>query len=135
MNEAAISPDVHAFLNEHIESYEELQILLLLRAQPELSWSCAEVTEQLAIPAVVAEAALRELSREGLLATLESKGAVGFRYAPRSSVLATSVEKVMHCHDENRVAIMKLVTARAIERLRRGASLFFSKETFPRRKD
>jgi hypothetical protein len=121
-----VPKDVRDFLREHIESYEHLEILLLFQAHPEKSWSSNSVAAELHVPGTIAEEALRFLCREALLGVEVGARAIRFKYAPRSPELAAQVKGLLRAYSEQRIEIMTLMTANAVERLRTSALRKFS---------
>ncbi|MEO8185153.1 MAG: hypothetical protein ABI895_40620 [Deltaproteobacteria bacterium] len=133
MADADVAADVQTFLREHIESYEQLEILLLLRAQPDRSWAPAAAASELGISEGLAEGALRFLCRERLLG-VDAGGVVRFKYAPETPALVELVARLAAAYVDSRLAVMRLMTANAIERLRVGAVTRFADAFLLRRK-
>jgi hypothetical protein len=126
MADLDVPADVQRFLQEHVESLEQLEILVLLQRRAELAWSALDVAEELRIRDSVAEEELRRLSARGLLAAAGSNAGLRFRYLPRSEALAQMTRRLVETYGTQRVAIMRLMTANAIQRLRSGALGVFS---------
>jgi hypothetical protein len=130
MDDSDLPSDVQLFLRDHIDSLEQLEILLLFQRCEQI-WSAPGVAEELSIGASAAEEALRALCERGLLgiATEPSQ----FRYAPSSPALAAVVKHLAEIHADQRAALMKVLTANAIQRLRAGAVVMFSNPFLGRR--
>ena len=121
-----VPADVQRFLQDHVESLEQLEILVLLQPRIERAWSVLEVADELRIRDSVAEEELRRLRDRGLLVVVGSTSNPSFRYGPRSESLAMMTQRLVETYDAQRVAIMRLMTANAIQRLRAGALGVFS---------
>jgi len=118
MAEPVISEDVQDFLREYIESYEQLGILVLLYAHPERSWDSASIASELRITEGIADEAVRFLCRENLLSVQVGAEALLFKYGPRPPELDGLVGRLVQAYDEQRLEVMKLMTANAVQRVR-----------------
>lgn len=100
----AIPPDVKQFLADHIRSVEQLEILLLLRQQPDRTWPIAELAQAMYGPEDSAARQLGRLVASGLVA--RDGEAATFRYAPLSPNLAATIDRLAHTYSERRVAVL-----------------------------
>jgi hypothetical protein len=66
----------------------------------------------------LAAESLRFLCEQGLLRVEAGSHALLFSYEPRSSELAALVSRLVEAYDTERLAVMRLMTANSIERLR-----------------
>lgn len=125
--------DVRALLHEHIESYEQLEILLLLHRERYENWTPQGVTTRLRLPAELIRSALTGLKASGLV---EATGAdpARFAYRPASSGLDAAVGRLAREYSERPISIIKLMSANAIERLRSAALHTFA-DAFVLKKD
>ena len=126
MADFEVPADLQRFLHEYLESLEQLEILVLLRQRPDYGWSAVEVADELRIRDSVAEEELRRLCDRGVLTFVGSASNPRFRYGPSSETLAQMTRRLVETYGAQRVAIMKLMTANAIQRLRAGALGMFS---------
>jgi hypothetical protein len=118
--------DVQRFVRERVESYEQLEILVLLRARRSESWTASAIAAQLRMPELVAEQDLRALRQQGLLTSSTGPDALLFRYGPREPELASALEQLVGAYGEHRIEVIQLLTANALERLRVRASSAFA---------
>lgn len=95
---------VTAFLREHIASIEQLEVLLLLRANGG-SWRPAEVSAALHTTPDSVAARLADLERDGLV----SRGDAGFRFD--AGELAAAVDALASCYPTHRVAVIETIFA------------------------
>lgn len=126
MADFEVPADLQRFLHEYFESLEQLEILVLLQRRPDYAWSALEVADELRIRDSVAEEELRRLRDRGVLVLAASAGDARFRYGPTSETLAEMTQRLVETYGAQRVAIMRLLTANAIQRLRSGALGVFS---------
>jgi hypothetical protein len=126
MIEPDIPQDLQIFMRDHLESYEQLEILIRLRAHPERTWAPHSISSELRIDEAISEEALRFLCRQGLLGVDIGKQALLFKYEPKSSELDALVGRLVQAYDTERLAVMRLMTANSIERLRTKALKKFS---------
>ena len=124
MADPDLPSDVQRFLHDQIDSLEQLESLLLLFRSRDVTWSAAGVAKELLIADSVAEEALRALCQRGLLTIATTPEQ--FRYGPSSTELAVLVERLGELYTDQRAAIMRLMSANAIQRLRAGALGMFS---------
>lgn len=109
--------DLDRLLNEHVHSYEELDVLLLLhrtgRSRP---WTPETVAGELKISEDSAVGALEGLRARGLVSSGPEPG--GFRYEPSRPDLDEAVIKLARLHSENRFAIVHSMSKHALDRVR-----------------
>jgi hypothetical protein len=118
--------EVEAFLAARVESYEELQVLLLLHEHRDREWTVEEIATTLGIRGSAIEQACAALCDSGLLRDrIESRGRM-FGYGPRDSALDNAVAALARLYQLDRLAIVKLMSANAIERIRTAAMRTFA---------
>ena len=111
---------VHAFLRDHIESYEQLELLLFLREHAAVEWGIADVAERMRLPAEELEAAARSLLAAGCIAE-RTEPQRSIRYAPRDEGQSEAIDALAAAYAARPLAIIKLMNANAIERVRSAA--------------
>jgi hypothetical protein len=126
MSMVGIPEDVRRFLLEHIESYEQLEVLIHLRKQPDRSSSSEAIASASSIPLAAVEAALEDL-REAGLAEVSSRGAAPeWRYVALQPDVDATIVRLSQAYEENAIDIVKLMNANAIERVRTSAIRAFA---------
>jgi hypothetical protein len=117
---ASLPEDVRALLHQHIDSYEQLETLLLLRRERYEQWTSAGLAARLRVPGDLIETALKGLGASGLVA---AAGGVPARFAYRaaSPALDAAVGHLEREYAERPILIIQLMSANAIERLRTAA--------------
>jgi hypothetical protein len=127
--EGGISPEVRRFIQNAINSVEQLEVLLFLVSNAERSWSAREVSERVRLAPDTVEARLVELRAAQLLvSTTDSE--VRYHYAPQSSALAQEVaESLNKAYKERREALIQIIYSRPL------ANIKFFADAFRLRKD
>lgn len=121
MTDASDLPeDVRALLHEHIESYEHLETLLLLRRERYEQWTCEGLAARLRVRPELIETALASLKAGGLVEATDA-APTRFAYRPASSGLDAAVGRLASEYAERPILIIQLMSANAIERLRTAA--------------
>lgn len=85
----------------------QLEVLLLLRDNPQRGFSAEEVGESLRIDPQWAAAELTRLNREGLLAIDEDSG--GYTFAPVRPELERTVDDLAKAFTTHRVSVITLL--------------------------
>jgi len=121
--ESQIPEPVARFIASHIGSLEQLEILLLLAADPKHDWSIDAVYNVIrSSPSSVSER-LEELRLRGLLSVSGAKSAT-FRFDPKSPELLPIVDALAHEYKERRVRIVELIYSPRAEPLKTFADAF-----------
>jgi hypothetical protein len=117
-----VIPDkVVAFLRDHIDSLEQLEVLLLLRNQPDKQWTPVEVSRTLSSnPASVVER-LAQFAAKGFLATSEVKGTYQYCVQPE---LDQVIGEVADAYALYPVRIIGLIFSKPIDKIRTFADAF-----------
>ncbi|HEY6455269.1 MAG TPA: hypothetical protein VIY90_08325 [Steroidobacteraceae bacterium] len=132
MDAAEIPSVVAAFLLEYIESYEELEILLLLRLEATEVWSETRISDRLGVSAALTAEAISKLIAHGLVKLQGERPRCVF--APRSEAIDEAVTALARSYTSQRLEIVKLMNSNAIKRMRTEALRAFS-DAFVLRKD
>jgi hypothetical protein len=118
---------VRTLIRRHIRSVGELELLMLLRAERDRSWSVDEICETLACPRSWAVAQLEVMERAGLLAPADGK----WQFAPTSTELehaTAALEESYRLHSRDVVRFVFATPGRDLKefsdafRLRSGES-------------
>lgn len=118
----SVPEDVRKLLARHINSVEQLEILLVLRRRPEVGWTATEVAEELRTSESSARTRLRDLSARGFVETVSSSET--FRYAPSSAWLKGAVDQLADLYAERPYRVIDLIFAKPIDDLRVYADAF-----------
>src|SRR5689334_12593071 len=110
-SEFTISTTLRDFLRENVVSYEQLEVLLLLRAHPKQAWSQEAVARELKLPEAAAEEALEHVARLHLARVTGGGETRRYTYAAEGGSFAAVVDELARTYGENRIAIMNLMNA------------------------
>ncbi|HEY7890474.1 MAG TPA: hypothetical protein VIC29_19800 [Steroidobacteraceae bacterium] len=127
--------DVRALLHEHIETYEQLEVLLLLRRERYEEWTIAALATRLHVREELVGSALERLKSAGLVAVAGADRAERFAYRPGSSDLDTAAGRLQREYAERPIRIIQLMSANAIERVRTAALHTFADAFVLKKKD
>jgi hypothetical protein len=119
-----IPPNVRAFLNDHVESVVQVEVLLLLYAEPARAFAPADVVSALRIEPAWAEAQLSNLVARGMLAEAGGAAAGSYRWAPRTSEIEAAVAGLARAYADRRVTVIGLIYAKPADPLRSFADAF-----------
>jgi Mn-dependent DtxR family transcriptional regulator len=120
MPDAPIPADVRALLDEHIHTLEQLEAIILMRKAEREDWSGEEVADLLHVSVESAREALQRLAQGGVLEAIELP-ARGVRYRGFTKRFEALVDRLLEVYESNRIELMMLLSANAIERMRTGA--------------
>lgn len=122
-NPKDIAPEVKAFLDHYIESYGQLQVLLLLSKEAGRTWTGAAVAQELRTNESAAQKCLDELTARGL-AVASSDKPRSYQYKPSSPELGQAVAALSAAHATYHLRIIALIYERPAEKLRAFADAF-----------
>ncbi|MCY1073534.1 hypothetical protein [Archangium lansingense] len=122
MRAGDLPEEVRRFITDHIDSVEQLEILLLLHQHPERSWTAESVARELRISALSADDRLKDMARSGILAKVQGSE-VEYRYAP-SQQLGDVVAGLATAYAERRVTVINLIFSKPIDKIRTFADAF-----------
>jgi predicted transcriptional regulator len=114
-----IQESVRKLIADHIDSVEQLEVLLLLRAQRERVWTVAEINDEIKSSVSSVETRLSGLADGGLL---QRQGRT-FRYQAAPEMDAT-VTELARAYAERRFTVIELIFARPTDKLRAFADAF-----------
>jgi hypothetical protein len=122
---AEIPDDVQAFLRDYIGSYEELEVLLLLYRSRDQWHNLGAITARLRLPGVSTETTA-SLVASRLLAVRETAAEAVYAYGPTDPALENAVTRLAQSYAEAPLAVMKVMTDNAMNRLRVSALQTFA---------
>ena len=113
--------DVHHFLHQHIDSVEQLEVLLLLWRSPERGWTSDDVATTIYSHPTSVVRRLALLLGQGLLREREPGC---YQYAPRTVELHAAVSHLDRIYRERRVAVITLIASKPIQNVRAFSDAF-----------
>ena len=111
MPRADLPADVARFLEEHLRSVDELEVLLFLRGHRLAEWNGRGVGELVGIAPAAADALLERLHARGLVAVRESPSRL-YHYAPQSTDLANAVDRLAGLAAQRQFAVASFLLSR-----------------------
>lgn len=117
-----ITGEIERFIQDHIHSIEQLEILLLLAGTPRQDWSAQEISQKLYRQVSSVSTRLEELRGQGLLSVCQDKSP-RYRYAShdRYDALIQGLDRAYHVRKD---AIIQIVFAKPPESLRAFSNAF-----------
>ncbi|HEX5461675.1 MAG TPA: hypothetical protein VFX20_17060 [Steroidobacteraceae bacterium] len=112
-----VSDEVRAFLRDYIDSFESLEVLLLLRRE-RAAWTAEQLCTRLETHASLIDDALVPLVRAHLVQTTDQDLLTLYAYAdedPGRDVIVASLDRT---YRDEPIQIMQVMSTHAIERLR-----------------
>jgi hypothetical protein len=118
-----IPDDVKAFLLQCIDSIAQLEALLLLRANPTLTWDAEALAKRLYIGSQETATILHHLQANGFLVTAEDASGV-YQYQPASPDLACMADRVAELYARYLIPVTQLLHAKPLTRVQEFADAF-----------
>ena len=112
MDDTDIPQDVQVLLFQDVQTFEQLESLLLLRGDPTTEWSAGDVGARLGMREDLAVEALEKLAATGLVAATGSAPALRYRYSPASRTLDDTTGRLASAYESHRFEILRLMLER-----------------------
>jgi hypothetical protein len=110
---SSVPASVQRFIAGEIESVAQLEVLLLLRAATDKSWTAAEVARALVIRRETAAHWLDDLTVRGLL----RKHGGRYRYDPATGETDRTIDQLAESYAKYRVAVIALIFSKPSDRV------------------
>lgn len=123
MSGGQISEHVRAFVDQHIDSAELLETLLLVHGGGDREWTPEQVAQSIyTVPA----GAIRRLEQLVDMGLASSNGTMNpaYRFAPSAAALRGQVDDLAAAYKANRVGVINLIYDRAADPLRSFSDAF-----------
>jgi predicted ArsR family transcriptional regulator len=127
VTDAGLPEHVQGFLMAHIDSIEQLEVLLLLQARKEREWTAAEVALELRITKDSAATRMEDLSAGGLL-TSNGGRPERYRYSPIRSDDVRAIAALAMAYSKLRVSVITFIFSKPQTRGHGLADAFFLKK-------
>lgn len=112
MKDGGVPEPIRRFLSSHVDSVEQLEVLLLLRSAPDREWSVDEVNRELGSSISSIRTRLAVLASKGFLTAREGDGLQLYRYSPPSSAERGVIDELALAYKERRLAVINLIYTR-----------------------
>lgn len=106
-----LSSGLQSLLKERLASFEQIEIVLLLRSDPARAWSAPEVASTLVMPPEGAAMRLFLLASSGLIA-FEPTGVPRYRYSTADPATDALLTELADSYPASRDAIAALIGSR-----------------------
>jgi hypothetical protein len=103
-----IPPDVVRLIADHLESVVQVEVLLLLVANPAKRFGAAEIGRELRVDPHWAGSQLAELAGRGMLEGNADPDPL-YRYAPRSAELGRAIDGLARAYADRRVSVIGMI--------------------------
>jgi hypothetical protein len=112
--------DVKDFIRQSIHSLAQLEVLLMLRGEPERVWTAEDVAKILYMQPPVATDLLVDLVRRGLAAQADAS----FHYQPANDALRDLIERLAQLYHDRRVAVTTEIYSKPVDFVKAFADAF-----------
>jgi hypothetical protein len=119
-----ISPQVRAFITEHVESVMQLELLLLLAGRRDRAWDSTDVAKELRIDPAWVDGQLRAMAAKGMFVAAAGAPPTQFRYAPKTPDVDRTVADLARAYADRRVTVIGLIFSKPADTLRTFADAF-----------
>lgn len=121
---ADLPDDVQRFLNDHVPSVMQLEVLLRLRSAPDEAHSPMGLSRELGGSVDLAIACLRDLESAGLVTPSDDPDELAYRYRPGSRAVASTVDEVADAYAKRKVAVVSEIFREPQDSLRSFSDAF-----------
>lgn len=119
MSDSELSKEIQDFINSHIRSVGNLDVLFLLSSDPTKIWTAEDVSRELRTNSNYATSQLQELKRIGLIDTIG--GGFSSRKDPQ---ILDIVYKTRNAYNLRRSSVINLIYDQPLEKIRDFAEAF-----------
>lgn len=113
---------MRAFVEQRLNSVEQIAVLLLLRANPDRAWSVEEISKELRSTASAIERRLADLETSGVLTPANGAGTV--KYTPSSRDISDAVTQLAGAYRDQPARIIELIYSKPPYSIRAFADAF-----------
>jgi hypothetical protein len=120
---SGLSETVKSFIIDHINSVEQLEVLLLLHRHWQKDWSAEEISKELRIDPHSAAERLEDLCHREFLSKKKDCPSL-FRYNPRQSNHDRAVSELADAYTRHRVTIITQIFSKPLDKIRSFSDAF-----------
>jgi hypothetical protein len=122
VNIAELPEVVQRLIREQVRTYDAVEVVLLLHGEASRRWRLPEIASAVRLSEEAAAAVLAELSRHQLIVESAVDAERSYRLDIERPEVAAAVSQLAVAWSDHRLALIKLLNASAVERLRTGAA-------------
>ena len=112
MAQSEIRPELLQFIRQYIPSVEHLEVLLLVSALPDRSWTVEGIDQVIQSSVSAVTERVLELCRQGFLVEHKQEGGAGrYQFQPNSEELRRLVAELAATYRERRVRVIEAIYA------------------------
>ena len=123
MSSDPLPPAVRHLLSRHVQSVEQLEVLLLLRNAPQRAWTAAEVYDVVRSSQSSIAARLKTFTADGFLSE-EAGPPQTYRYAPKDDNLRAALDQTAAAYQTSRVRVIEAIFAPEVDPVQSFADAF-----------
>lgn len=124
MASSGLPADIERFIVQHIDSVEQLEVLLMLADHPGRTWSAAQIAEEMRGNASSVAMRLEVLHALGLVERAGDPHEARYRYAPRTEEQRRAVRGLASAYQERRVSVINVIFSTPSDSVRAFADAF-----------
>jgi hypothetical protein len=118
-----LTDPIRRFIADSINSVAQLEVLLLLKQDPQRAWNAEEVARSLYTGETLIAAHLADWAARELVAPLPDQPGF-YRYAPSSTALAELVDHLAEAYKVRRVSVITEIYSQPVDKVRTFADAF-----------
>jgi predicted ArsR family transcriptional regulator len=127
VTDKGLSEEVKKFITDHINSLEQLEILLLLHSHPQQEWTAQAVSQELRLSQASAAMRLADLEKRGLLGVKETADPL-YRYQPQKPDFEPTVDSLAKSYPDYRFTVINLIFSKPLDKIQTLADAFKFRE-------
>lgn len=127
MVDAQLPDEIKAFVLEHVDSVEQLEVLLLLRERRDRSWTASDVSREIRSATESAANRLKSLLAKKLLVQDPDSALadeLAYRFQPPSEKIDFLVGRLAETYRTRRFTVMNVIFSKPAEAIRTFADAF-----------
>lgn len=125
MGNDVVPEAIRGFIDENINSVEELETLLLLHTHPDMEWGATDISKELYTSIGAAKRRLAHLFAKGLAKRV---GEQKYIYAPATAQTARIIGELALFYKARRVTIITLIYSKPSEQIRDFSDAFLFRQ-------
>ena len=114
------STDVKEFIGKNIHSVAQLEILLILRSEPQRYWTADEISQKLYLQLQMTVQLLCEIVQRGLAIRTDN----GYLYQPANDAVRNAIDSLARIYHERPVAVIAEIFSNPKDSLRAFSDAF-----------
>lgn len=122
------SDTLKQFIAKHINSVEQLEVLLLLKRTAPREWTADQVSQEMTTSRYAAEGRLHDLHARGLFVFREENQVLYFRYDPANPA-DKAVSELGEVYAQRRTTVITMIFSKPVDGITRFADAFRIRRT------